>query len=35
MKQKGITAIEIVILLALTVVIFGLYASIHFIIKFW
>jgi len=35
MKQKGITAIEIVILIALTGAILGLYASIHFIIKFW
>jgi len=35
MKQKGITAIEIVILIALTGVILGLYTSIHFIIKFW
>jgi len=35
MKQKGITSIEIVVLIALTGVILGLYASIHFIIKFW
>jgi len=35
MKQKGITAIEIIILIALAGAIFAAYASIHFIIKFW
>jgi len=35
MKQKGITTIEIILLIVLCGLIFTAYTSIHFIIKIW